>query len=74
MRYNRNIGGLGDISYHWDGPQGYSSDEEYLWLNEIQPEMAGIYTLEVQDTASCTEAKQIRYNSRTITGNKFQPL
>ncbi len=51
-------GGSGELSYHWEGPDGYNTDEEYIWIGDIQTNMQGTYTLEVIDTANCSQTKQ----------------
>ncbi len=70
-------GGSGDVTYSWEGPDDYSSDEEYLWIPNIQQNMQGAYTLEVQDTANCTEAKQTEIlviPSPQISFNEYDTL
>ncbi len=70
-------GGSGDVTYSWEGPDDYSSDEEYLWIPNIQQNMQGTYTLEVQDTANCTESKQTEIlviPSPQISFNEYDTL
>ncbi len=71
------MGGSGEVISHWDGPNGYSQDGELLWIPNIQQNMQGTYTLEVQDTANCTEAKQtevVVIPSPQISFNEYDTL
>ncbi len=71
------MGGSGEVTAHWDGPNGYSQDGELLWIPDIQQNMQGTYTLEVQDTADCTEAKQtevVVIPSPQISFNEYDTL
>ena len=53
-------GGSGEFSYHWAGPQGYSTDEEYIWISGIQTSMQGTYNLTVtDDSLNCVESKSM---------------
>ncbi len=52
-------GGSGEFSYHWEGPQGYSTDDEYIWMGGIQTSMQGTYSLTVTDSLNCVESKSM---------------
>ncbi|HEY9113668.1 MAG TPA: hypothetical protein VIN10_03155, partial [Bacteroidales bacterium] len=54
------IGGTGDISYNWDGPNGFSSTYRSLEIPNIVTSQAGIYTLIVSDTINCSEKDSIK--------------
>ena len=52
-------GGSGAIDYLWEGPNGFTSTEENLEINNVHTGQAGIYTLTVNDTLDCVESKEI---------------
>ena len=52
--------GSGEFSYQWVGPNGYSTDEEYIWISGIQTSMQGTYNLTVtDDSLNCVESKSM---------------
>jgi uncharacterized repeat protein (TIGR01451 family) len=51
------FGGPGGMtSYHWVGPNGFSSDQENPEIPNATPAMAGTYTLTVTDSNGCGNA------------------
>ncbi len=53
-------GGSGEFSYQWVGPNGYSTEEEYIWISGIQTSMQGTYNLTVtDDSLNCVESKSM---------------
>ncbi|MBC8321382.1 MAG: gliding motility-associated C-terminal domain-containing protein [Bacteroidetes bacterium] len=52
-------GGSGEVTYEWTGPDNYSNNSELLWINNVNTEQAGIYTLVVNDIIDCVESKSI---------------
>jgi gliding motility-associated-like protein len=51
------VGGTGDISCLWQGPNGFESDESEFEFNPITLSQSGTYVLTVSDTINCVESK-----------------
>jgi len=52
-------GGSGVNTLHWVGPNGFTSNDQILWFNDVTQNMAGTYTLTVTDTINCIESKNM---------------
>jgi gliding motility-associated-like protein len=52
-------GGSGGLTYEWTGPDNYTNNSDLLWINNINTEQAGNYTITVTDTIDCVESKSI---------------
>ncbi|NOX86730.1 MAG: T9SS type B sorting domain-containing protein [Chlorobi bacterium] len=53
------FGGSGQVTYRWEGPDGYTSTADRFELNNVQMNQQGIYTLTVTDTIQCEEKKEL---------------
>lgn len=53
------FGGTGEVTYLWEGPDGYTSTNDWFELNNVQLNQQGIYTLTVTDTIQCVEKKEL---------------
>ena len=58
-------GGSGAYSYSWQGPGGFTSDNDLLWINNVQQSMEGSYSFTVTDTINCEESKTIQVTVET---------
>jgi gliding motility-associated-like protein len=58
-------GGSGAYSYSWQGPGGFTSDNDLLWINNVQQSMEGSYNFTVTDTINCEESKTIQVTVET---------
>jgi len=48
------VGASGNPTFNWTGPLGFSSEEEAITLNNLDPSLSGIYTLTVTDNSACS--------------------
>ena len=52
-------GGSGAYEFLWQGPDGFSSHNNLLWINSVTQSMGGQYTFTVSNTAGCVESKTV---------------
>ena len=72
------FGGLGGMtSYHWDGPGGFTSDEQNPTVLNATLAMAGNYTLTVTDSSGCGSASSsvnVLVNANSAVGWETHPI
>ena len=72
------FGGLGGMtSYHWDGPGGFTSDEQNPTVLDATLAMAGNYTLTVTDSSGCGSASSsvnVLVNANSAVGWETHPI
>ena len=61
----------GDVSYNWSGPNGYTSNNNKLFINPAGTDQSGIYTLLVTDTMHCQKTDTIEINITPSPGIAF---
>lgn len=49
----------GGLTYHWEGPQGFSSDTQNPFVLFLDPAQGGIYSVTVTDANGCISVKSI---------------
>jgi len=47
--------GAGGLTYQWIAPNGDSTSNELLWINNITPQQAGKYSITITDTVDCQD-------------------
>ncbi len=52
-------GGSGTNTSHWDGPDSFTSNNQFLWFNDVTKNMAGTYALTVTDSLNCVESSSM---------------
>jgi len=70
-------GNNGDVNYNWSGPNGYTSQNNKLWLSPVNTNQTGTYTLLVEDTMYCQKSQTIEINiapSPEIAFSEFDTL
>jgi gliding motility-associated-like protein len=53
-------GGTGEVSYFWEGPNGFESTGSFVEFEHISKTDAGSYLITVTDTIDCVESAEVK--------------
>jgi hypothetical protein len=59
--------------YHWSGPNGFTSDQQNVTINNVQSSQTGKYTVEVGITGGCVQTATTNEVSVTVPSAPCSP-